>query len=114
MRGLVIRSGRPSAQELEVDRVRDCDAASDVGVKVISDVVGGQKMSRLARVAQHQIGVNHAVECSARANPLIERHALRFVFRCVEAGKACVAAHRRYGAAENGQTVLVGPPYQLP
>src|SRR5438874_13675852 len=86
-------SPRPSAQEPEVDRVGDCDATGDVGMKVIPAVVGGQKTGRLARVAQHQIGVDHPVECSAGPNPLIEGHALRFVFRRVEAGKAYVATH---------------------
>src|SRR5437870_4429930 len=110
MRGVTAWPGRPSAQELQVDRDGDGAATGGVGMKVVSAIAGRQEACRLTRVTQNQIGIDYTVERSARANPLIEPHACRFVSRRVEAGKARVAAHGRYGAAEGGQAVLVGSP----
>ena len=60
-------------------------------MKVISASVRRQKTRRVSRVAQHQIRIDHTIEYAARADPLIERLAFRFVLRRVEAGQARVA-----------------------
>ena len=73
-----------SSQQVEVDRSGDGAAACNVGMKVIAAVVGRQKMRWLTRIAQRQVGIDDAVECSARANPSIERLTRRFVRRGVE------------------------------
>src|SRR5438045_9376098 len=77
-------------------------------MKVISAVVCRQKTRWLIRVAQREIGVHHTIESAARANPLVERDACRFVCRRIETRKARIAAHRRYGATETRETVFVG------
>jgi hypothetical protein len=63
---------------------------------VIPAIVNQQKTCRLRRVAQHLIGVNHAVKYAACAYPFIERLAFRFVLRRIEAWQASIAAHKTF------------------
>ena len=48
------------------------------------------------------------------SDPLIERLACRFVLRVSKPGRLVLPPMRRYRAAENAQSVIVGSPDKLP
>jgi hypothetical protein len=50
-------------------------------MEVIAAIVDWQEPGRMTRIAKHVIDIDHAVQLTAGANPVVQRHTCGFVRR---------------------------------
>src|SRR5215472_8373541 len=85
---------------------------------MVSTVVSGQNLRRMARVTYCFVEIDHSIEFAAAANPSVDFLADLFLLWCVkviEEGITKECMFKRWnGRSDDANSLLVSPRYELP
>src|SRR5215831_14171129 len=107
-RPTVQASPRSLPEQRQIDRVAHRVVAEIARVEVVAAVVDRQHPRRMRWVAQCFVEVDDRIECSAVADPGVDRLALGFALRSPGPGKERLVLVRCQGAPEDLDTARVG------
>src|SRR5262249_57028656 len=99
-RPTVQASARSLPEQRQIDRVAHRVVAEIARVEVVAAVVDRQYAGRMHWVAQGFVEVDDRIECSAVADPGVDRLALGFALRSPGPGEKRLVLVRRQGATE--------------
>src|SRR5215470_16852332 len=100
-RPTVQASPRSLLEQRQIDRVAHRVVAEIARVEMVAAVVDRQHPGRMRYVAQGFVEVDDRIECSAVADPGVDRLALGFALRSPGPGKERLVLVRRQGAPED-------------